>query len=399
MNQTAILKEQLSQAETRQKLIATVLPSSDVKPLEGTVKIDGDHPVESQILAYHALNRLARKIAEVVAGFKPQRILIHSEADINSLMSFQSFVGQMSLIGDELNGVNEDAKSALEDAEQILSGAPTPGEDAVVSLSLAPVVVGAALRSAIDLLSLFRVDVSLKSKDLTINDLALVAAVSGRLVGSGVTVFNPSLIPPRLFAKESQVRGSLRELDTLSGGLDETRRAVEVFQEKVKAAITELSNKLTLAATASPSPDTESLKQAIDIRQRVSDRLAVITARLNATATAFNTFREALLKTDDAAGLNTLARLLRSEKLSGAAGEDSHLLVLKVAAAGGGVKTKQSKFSSGTVMYSGGAIVEYLLFAPDGSTAAAGTLPAYTGFIEVNEREEESIDLQPFAQP
>lgn len=394
-NQTAILEQQLKQAEARQKLITTVLPSSDVKPLEGTVKIDGDHPVESQILAYHALNRLAKKITEVVTGVKPKRILIHSEADINSLMSFQSFFEQMLLIRDELTSVNKGAKSALEEAVQTLSG-EARSEMVAVPFALAPVIAGAVLRSAIDLLSLFRVDVSLKSKDLTINDLALVATVSGRLVGSGVPVFNPSLIPPHLFAKESRVRENLRELDKLSSDLDETRRDLEQFQEKVKAAVTELSDKLTAAAV--PPPDTKPLKQAIDIRQRVFDRLAISTARLNATTTAFNTFRETLLKTDEASGLNALARLLRSEKLSGAAGEDSHLLVLKVAAAGGGLKTKQSKFSSGKVMYSGGAIVEYLLFAPDGSTAAAGTLPAYTGFIEVNEREEEARDLQPFAQ-
>lgn len=236
-NQTAILEEERKQAEARQKLVSATFPSSDVKPLEGAVKVDGDHPVESQVLAYHALNRLAQKIADIVAGKKPSRVLIHSDADINSLMSFQSFVEQMSLIRAELTGVNETATSALEDAKLTLSGAPMPAAEGALALGFAPLVVGAALRSAIDLLSLFRVDVSLKSKDLTINDLALVAAVSGHLVEKKIPVFNPSLMPPNLFAKASQVCAGLQELDEISDDLDQTRRALELFQEKLKAPL------------------------------------------------------------------------------------------------------------------------------------------------------------------
>ena len=75
---------------------------TDVKPLEGTITVDGDLPFESQILAYKTLNRIAAQIARDVNKtitenvFDPM-VIIHSDVDINSVLVLQEFAGQLAL--------------------------------------------------------------------------------------------------------------------------------------------------------------------------------------------------------------------------------------------------------------------------------------------------------------
>lgn len=388
--QKAILEEQAAMAESRKKIVSATL-ASEVKPLEGTVKIDADNPVESQILAYKSLNSVAQRIADKVAAKKPARVLIHADTDLSGLLGFQAFVRQLELIHTQLTGEKEAAEATLIDARQVAQGKIVA--IAAPGLLMAPLVIGAAIRSSIDLLSLFRTDVSLKYKDLTIGDLALVASVSGHLLEKNIDIYYPSVMPPGMFSKDSDVLNRLKEMDKAREALDGVHRNVTDLKAELKQQIETLNTEITTAAAANPPQDVTSKKALRDRKQTALNELAASDARLTAAATAWTAFQSALIKADENSGLNALTRLIRAEKLATVAGADSHLLLLKVAAAGGGHKTKRNLFYSGKVFYGGGAIVEFILFEPSGKMAAAATLPAYSGLIELKEPECSSMVL------
>ena len=391
--QAGIVAQQTAIAEGQQKMVAALLPSN-VKPLEGSAKIDGDHPIEGQILAYHAINQIAKDLAKHVKGLGVTRVFIHGDSEINLLIGFQSFKGQLEMLRRQLQEEIDLGKTEVADRRAALKTDVAP-PTAAAALPAA-LVVGAAARSAIDLLALFRSDVTLKFKDLTIPDLALIAAVAGALQKQGVVVYHTAMVPPMLFDATSTILTTLNDLHELGSQLESVLRSVRDLQDTVKKDIADLDSQIAAAAAAQPPTDPKPLEARKNRRADALGRLTAVDARLAATATAFAAFNAALVKSDSTGTSSPLGQLLRAEKLATAAGTTSHLLTVKVAAAGGGVKTKQSLFRSARVFHSGGSVIDFILFAPSGEIAAAGTLPYYTGFLELTERSESSPDLKDY---
>jgi hypothetical protein len=395
--QSALLAQEAAIAESQQKVVAAMFPSS-VKPLEGSAKIDGDHPIEGQILAYHAINQLAETIAAEVQRLAVKRVFIHNDSEISLLLGLQSFTVQLETMRTEFTQEVEAGETAVADAEAALKQDVAQPVAAAAFLA-APLLIGAVARTAIDLLALFRTDVTLKYKDFTITDLALIASVAGALRRRALVVYHTALVPPALFDRTSTILVALNDLHQLKSRLEGVLKGVQRLQDRLKKEIEDLETRIAAAAAAQPAQNTKPLASLKSRRAALLDHLATVEARLAAVGASFVAFTAALVKADATATSNPLAQLLRAEKLAAAAGADSHLLLVKVAAAGGGVKTKQSLFRSARAFHSGGSIVEFILFAPDGQIASAGTLPYYTGFIELKERPEQAADLSEFRRP
>src|SRR5262245_35086523 len=198
----AIAETEAEIAEQRKKRISAMMPEKIEAPEGSKTTIDGDHPIESQILAYHALNGLARTIAAKVRDCdpRPTAVAIYSEGAINALLTLQAFKAQLSLIETRLPAEISNARrtiAALRDAMR------AEAADAAAALTGAVLVASGVLRAAADLASLFRVNTTVKYKDFTIADLALVTAVAGALAEPTdpprpIPVYHPELLPPGL---------------------------------------------------------------------------------------------------------------------------------------------------------------------------------------------------------
>jgi hypothetical protein len=388
-SESAIVAEQLVIAQNRQKMLAMIVPS-DLKPPEGTLKVDGDHPMESQILAYRSLNQAANAIAAKVLEAKPTQVLIHADADVSALFGLQAFMAQLDLIEAEFDKDIQLAKTALADAKTVADGQLLAQ---AAGFMLAPMVIGTVIRSAVDLLAMFRTDITLKYKDLTIGDLALVAAVSGCLC-EHIPVYNPTLLSPHPFDMSSAIVKRLEDLTGLQRNLENQQTAVANLQARLKQQIDELSDQIKTMASATPLQNSGKTERDRIKRQEQFDRLAAVNSNLSTAIISFANLKAGLLKSDDASGMNALTKIIRAEKFKAAAGTNSHILVLKMAAAGGGFQTKKKALGSTDISYSGGSIVEAFLFDPTGKIAYAATLPFYTGFVSVKEREERAVNLQ-----
>lgn len=122
------------------------------------------------------------------------------------------------------------------------------------------------------------------------------------------------------------------------------------------------------------------------------DRLDDTLARLRAKNDQFEKFVEALVKADASTGLNSLTSYIKAENmlaaLKGPQGQDRNFywLQMKVLKAGGNNRIKTNPlidvFTGGNrLSHSGGAVVEYILFDPDGKSVAADTITQYSSYI------------------
>ncbi len=380
-----ISKQRAEIAANKAKQVQSQLPSQ-VKAPEGTTNVVGDHPIESQILAYDALNKLAESIAGRVASRNPAAVVIYSEAEINALVALQAFAAQLDLIATQLTAEIDNAKTAIANAKAAVKPAHTA--KLAAALELAPMVVGGALRSAADLLSIFRADVTLRYKDLTIGDIPLVAAVAGHLASrqQPVTVYHPALVPPGLSSADSAISGKLRELAGSRGEIEDQQQELARLDGTLKAQIEALTSEIAASDAAVPAKDTSLKEKSRDGKQTALEELTAVVTRLAAATASFDAFEATLFKADESSGTSVMARLLRAEKLR-SVGANAHWLLVRIAVAGGGYKTKRWLWWPTTkVLYSGGAIAEFVLFDASGRIVEAGVSPNYSGFIQVKER-------------
>lgn len=425
MDQNAILAQQVTAVQNQAKLISTALPS-DVKPLDGVTKTEGDHPVESQFLAYRAVQAIAQKIADDPSmPVANHTVVIYCESELNSLLSYQSFRQQLELLQTQMTQERDRAQTQLKTAQETIDDTARAFRDALPIV--APLLATSAVKSAVDLLSLFRTDVDIRSKDIPIADQALIAPLAAALAAKRVKVFHPSVLPPKFLDPASDLLKALEDLaglrndlqdkiddaaakqallkrqsDTLAqeiavaSGLKKTAAdlAVEASTDKQAALKKEQAENAVVLQdmetfTGIQSKDADDRKVAKD---SMAEKLDGLVTRLNAVNASYATLQAALVKGDDT---SPLVKLIRAEKLKAAMGTGGFTLQIKMAASGGGVQVKRNLLYS-KVSYSGGAIATWMLFNPDGSVKGGGIARDYTGLIEVGSRPENEKDLAEF---
>jgi hypothetical protein len=256
----------------------------------------------------------------------------------------------------------------------------------VAGITTAVSGVGALLQSVMGIVALFRETTSIKNQDVALSDGALVAAVCGQLVYQAIPVYNPTMVPPGFGTSSSALVKDLEELAEARLDLGAALNEADARKTKLTAEIAEIDKQLL----ANPNDATLTERRA-QRQERLASATEVAT-RLTSVAGNVDTFRAALVKVDESTSVTALSRILRAEKVASVLG-DAHLLALKASGGGGGLETRESGWiSAAKRFYSGGAIVEFLLFAPDGQVVKAGTLPVYSGLVKVIEGRN-AIDL------
>ena len=311
---------------------------------------EGQFGTESLALSYESLSALAREISRSVntnAG-EYNRIVIYSEADFKHLVLYRLFQSQ--------------AVPALEAYERLLDDRPLDSEtiqgmrgmrkNQVLQL---PNIGTALVGSAIDLIAMFRTDTTVSNRKISIEPTALAALVSNELrqVKPGLKVFYPMAYIPEGQWQENDETSVLTRLTRLYSYHDVVRGILENY------------------ANASP----EDKKKYPPVDHIVA--LASLNRRVDALLASFQNKQG-----QDVAGIR---ELVRAEQLSRMLeGENTGILQLKVLEAGGSQVTTRNLIFGSKVRYSGSAVVEYMLFAPDGTLRTAETLYYHTGFQKMN---------------
>ena len=331
--------------------------------------------IEAKILAYQAVDRIADKIADAVAVKKPSSVVIYSDNELDAVLQFQAFHQQATLL-------DANAKATAGGSITAPKLPPLTSDTSCTAANPAPAIAldageaggGAALPLvgvALQVLSLFKVDKKISGQDVTVTDFALVTKVMGKLIDRNIPViYPPSYLPGVLAASGSDAFGRSQTMKDL-GALTANSAAMDTVGSLVATRRGELDQR---AAAKGATAACKALFKSdlAKLTQRETDAKA-----LKAT---IDQVSGSIMKVDDKTGVSSLLRLVIAETMANRF-KSAHILQIMPTAAGGATLAKTNFFNT-RFLFSGGAIVSYLLLdGATGATVLAGTVPNYGGFI------------------
>lgn len=381
------LQQQKSLAETRKAIaeaekgaFEAAFPRGTTQPLEGKIEADEKSGYVAEIVGYRAMDESATAIAaaidEAQLGDHPKILIVDSTNVIQADMPLEQVRRQMNLIRVEL----EAQKGHL---EALVSKAEEPRPEAARGLQAVPAAVGATtsvVSQLADLVSYFRSDYSLKGRVFAVSDLALTAAIAGKIKKAEAYVLNFY----RLFADELPIITTFEQVlelrKTIEKKMDEVNSKVIDPKSRAVTFSRETLQKLQIDILAAEAEKRGAIQTQIATEQGV---LAGFTQELE-TAQAVVSAWKAAAATIDA---NLKAMVSSGEEkppllLQAAAREQvlemTHLLYVKVSSSGGESVTKRSlwPWAHQRVNYLGGGAVTYFLSTREGRVVAADTITA-----------------------
>jgi hypothetical protein len=365
--EAALAKAKLELAQSELDLLKLKVGTLDTTNLpKGTAAVT-DMNLEGTIRAYAAAKKSIDEIAaEVAKNVKAgASIVVATDAQLQSLNQYRSFLAQIEQLKKQTDGVLSATAPSLKD--------PCAKKSPVMSAAAVSTAF-VAINSMLSLASLFKKDIELKGKDVTLNDFAMMTMVLKALQGKSLKPIYPAayyLLPPGSAAGQPLTKWD------------------ELFAYKKK--LNDHADTYTAQYETLPdhsSADAVCKKKLASLKAQVDAYLA----GLSAAGKAIDDVGATLTKQEAQSGLTLISAYLVSERIEKAIGT-APVLQVKAVAAGGSSQTAKGAFST-KISFSGGSILSYQLFNQDGTLVIADTIPWYAGFIEANEFKPGRVDLQ-----
>jgi hypothetical protein len=356
------------------------LPKSSIKPLENqtTFNKEKDLSAETISLSYDALRELAKQIGNViqptVEGYSG--IVIYNEPDFNGLARYRMY--------------RSESKIALKNYELLAKAIEELGKDHALAdggmrvKSIDPVTAGLNLpaigtsyvKSVAELLSLFRSETNISTSLDTIDPTSIGTAMAHELRNSNgrLKIFYPQAFVPEY------------DLDT------ERADSLFTLTSKINAARANVGDFIA-ACQKLPQAQREKspLKEAVALADVVRQQLKAVSID-EAPPTGGVSNRSSSDNDGPRFGMAEFRQLIRAEKLDHflrdekivktAASPDPKIGILKLRllASGGSRRETRNLFLGNKIHYSGGAVVEMLLFDVDGTLRLSEIFSLHTGF-------------------
>lgn len=352
--QTDLLTKKKAEVDAQKALLQSMFPSGTPKTIEGKIAGSEALTLENQIIAYEAVDNITNGIGEEVLNAIPDpdnsRIIIHNSADLNSIVQYITLMNQL--------------KQAIKVYDELLKPRIVlPGESGssgLASALMAPQLASSVLSSVIDLISMFRTDTEFKATTVNIDNQALIGHVAKSLLAQKKTVqiYYPEIVPANiLFMDDGDTLDIIEQLNTL---LEKKSMAAEKVAEY----------------------------EAQDDAQKKANGLRLAIPKLKALNDQVDKINADLLRADDKGQTTPLNTLIKAERLKKAGNKaNSYLLYVKALNTTGTTKLTKNLFTGSKMYHSGGAVISFILFDPQGAIVKSNTLHDYKGFIKVKSHE------------
>jgi len=329
---------------------------------KGTATAEG-LSVEGKIRAYRAAETAATAIAEAVLKKSPQKVVVFSAKEMNDITFWQSFLQQATVLQNQLAAPTLPPLFADNPGQ---CAPPKTARGVPPAVRTVPPLM--AIDAALQLLSLFKVDRTVKGADVTLDDFAIAALVGGKLAAAKISVAYPPSYYPGAFAPSSAPR-TTQALATLT----QRRQTLIDFSTNIDTKKQQIAQR-----------STQEQQQAC--KDRYAEDIALLDnlqTRVKTSIGLLDAFFAGILKADAQSGVTLLQTLIAAEQLS-TTFQSAHTLQLKPVAAGGATMTTTNIFGS-KISFSGGVVISYMLFDSAGVLVDAATVPQYGGFVDEKE--------------
>ena len=423
-NKQAIADAQLKIQQDQQAMLTGMLPSSSTTPNNGAYTVSGSNPFPSQRLAYDQLNTIAAKLAAAVQD-SGDNFVIYDQGEVNSLLNYSAFTANIDTITAQVKSL-KDAYDSVHNSTvanlQKLPAATAPHKD--FAPILIPGLALGLLKTTSDIIGMFRTNTTIAFSSFTPDDAALAAAVAASLKGKNV--YNPAQMPLQTPGNSPLVnklqyllkltsdlqnetttdaavlqqlsdalnayiqadQASQANQDQINAETDPKKKPAEVIKQKglqrVENSLQDYACSLLIfpEGTKSPcNPNPLTIETATTMKASLDHfikQMSTTSTGVTALATAVSGLQTSLFNVTN--GTSALAAILRAEALSTKVNNGKTvILVAKTSVLGGSVITRQNLFTGGHLYYTGGAIVYYIVYKPDGTLLQSGVIPSESG--------------------
>jgi len=430
-NQQAIADAQLKALQDQQASLTGLLPTSSATPNSGAFTVTGSAPFPSQKIAYEQLEAIAHDLVrdcttkeinpdnkDKCDAFKDvQGVVLYDSGEISNLLNYNALLDTLTLLKSQASDLNT-AYSPLHQTAQKLEALQSHAEGTKdFAPMLLPGLVLGGLKTTTDIIGMFRTNTAAAYNSYTPDDTALIAVVSRELLAAGKgPVFIPSQMPLSLKADYNNsafmtlLKLLQKSLLTLQTSIGTDQANLQQLSDALGAYIA--ADQAALANTDQLNAETDAVKKtALKTKQAGLDRstaaakgyvlalyktadtnaidaaaanvdkaaidhllknIAIVYTLVSTASTSLGAVQNSLVAVS-ATGTSSLTAILRAEALlDKIKGPNARILSVKTSVLGGAVVTRQNLFTGGHLFYTGGAIVNFVLFDATGTVLHSG---------------------------
>lgn len=355
-----------------------------------------DLDVEGQLRAYAAAARIADQIvadittagSEALAALgdaKNLKLVLATQSQLQLLNQYRSALAQMALIKDAADAVLKQA----DPSPNMGTCAIKPEKEKTApekerTAGFVPADGVAAINAVLSLTALFKTDLTIKEKPVSLSEVAVATLLLKALKAKQITAIYPPayyMLPP--VGKEGKTIEAYKALMA-------QKRDLQDYADKL--------NKLYEATSGNTKADPECKVRLAGYKTIIDQRVA----GLQAAQKSVDDIVATLTKQDGQSGLTTISTYLVSERIDAdtrvaVKGPDGKIkkdtdgkdmfvyfpvLQVQAMAAGGSTSKRQNIFRT-AVSLGGGALISYQLMAQSGEVLAADAIGWNAGYIDM----------------
>ncbi len=320
---------------------------------KGTITTDSGTFIENRVIAHRTLRDCFAQFVEAydAANENNKTLVLYHAADIKNLELLAAMQAQLQEME---NGFT----AAIQQAKGVLAKDPEP----VIKIkALAdPLLVGYAasglLRTAADIVSLFKTTTAYTNFDVPVDENLITAALKSAC--PHWKIFNPAVYPINILQQStSQSSAFINKLDALTRLNAEITQLVEAIDTKTatwKQALAEEKN----------------ADQKTQIANHLK-KLEVNQIKLKALNANFSKLQTVLSTVDDQTKSSPLASILRAERLSTILNNPETYIVKVSVTSSGSSKISERLWRDTKIEFSGGTELSVVVYQPDGEVVFA----------------------------
>ena len=330
-----------------------------------TFQLDKEPILETIALSYEAVDEIAGRVDTRIKPFMGNydRVVLFYEPDFLALSRYRLYreEAKLALANYEalIKAVEEEAKKQDAEKDVGIESIDRSGGGLITALSM-PGIVGAAVKSVADLISLFRTDTTISESINVIDTKSLNAVIAGKLLGnqSGKIIYNPEQFVPEYdigIGDPNSFYQTVSRLRASAGYVDYLMEAIDHLPPKQQR-----------------SEGTARLVASIRIVKRQLDLLA------------FKIEQDPIPETPaERAAYTEFRSMVRAEKLDrflNAATGRTGILKVRLLTSGGSRRESRNLLLGTKTDYSGSAVIELALYDTDGTMRISKVMLHHTGF-------------------
>jgi hypothetical protein len=322
----------------------------------GKITSDGQF-IENKILAQKALKA---NLSAMVNTMKKDKLfstkatfVIYNATDIPAMELYATLTDQLKAMERAYKKANQNAKTIIdkENNSTKIDGQVTLD---VGGIQLAGYAASGLIKTAADLVSLFKTTTDYKNFDIVIDEAGLVASLNetAKAESANWKFFQPSVFPINTVTNKSSASPFINSMN-------DVQKEKNVAENNIKSLEKIIETKTKVLSTEKDPAKKASIQKYIDEITPIANELKTFNNSLSQLQTLLST-------ADSSTKITAQAAIMRAERLITKLREENTYVMNISASAKGSNKVSENLWRNARIEHSGGAELKCLIYGPDG---------------------------------